>query len=63
MQQVVANACKQKAAADMFERPSKVMCREMSRAALGVLTEDDQCSNTEIYPQLVRQWKNMNEAL
>lgn len=41
MRQVVANACKRKAANDMFERPSKLMCREMSRAALEVLSEGD----------------------
>lgn len=40
MRQMVAKR-KRKAADDMFERPSKVMCREMSATALEVLTEDD----------------------
>mgnify|MGYP006965868370 CR=1 FL=1 len=49
MRQAVTNTCKQTAANDMFERPSKIMCQEMSGAALEVLTEDDRVQpNTKI---------------
>lgn len=41
MRQVVANACKRRAQDDVFERPSKIMRKEMTREALEVLTESD----------------------
>ena len=41
MRQKIANACKRKAVDDLFERPSKVMRREMTADALEILTEAD----------------------
>jgi hypothetical protein len=41
IRQQVANACKRKAADDLFQRPSKLMRSEISSEALQLLTEND----------------------
>lgn len=41
MRQAISNSCKRKATEDLYERPSKILCKEMTGSALEVLNEHD----------------------
>ena len=71
MRQKVANACKRKASDDIFERPSKIMRKEMTSAALEVLTESDRQqirksihnARARLRPKLPKTLPELHEAL